>query len=182
MKTSNTVKAVPVFVVLCPLRVVVNATGKLEKMLQYRDVDGELIARCCRIMTELEQVISVSEAIRLSFKKTNRPALRQFTDVVRKFHELLKSSWKKSIVKARENEDEVDDEVEKAANIAEKHPLFKISRLNRWLRFKRAELEMATKMDSVKGITFLAGKTQSWAIPSGDSPHLFGRISTERRS
>lgn len=49
--------------------------------------------------------------------------------------------------------------MERTATIAEKHNLFKISSLNRWLRFKEPELEMVTKMGSVNGIAFLADKS-----------------------
>ncbi len=159
--TSSTKEAVPVVAVLCPLRIVMKASERLENKFDYRDVDAELVARCCRIWTELEQVISTSESLRLSFKKSSCfPALRQFTKAVSKFKELLKNSWKKSIVKARESGDENDREVEMVAFIAETHPLFKTSRLNQWLRFKKAEMEMVGKLDRINGITFLADKTQ----------------------
>ncbi len=90
----------------------------------------------------------------------SRPDFNQFTQVVSKFKDLLKASWRESIVKARESEDEDDREVERVAHIAETHHLFNISRLNQWLRFKKAEMEMVEKLDSINGITFLADETQ----------------------
>ena len=148
-------KSVPFSVVLCPLNVIFNSS---KKMFEYRDVDAELISRCCAIWTKLDQVVCRAEALRNLSK--NKKSLRLFIEAISKFQGLLKKSWQSSILKARLNEDGEDDDVERAASIAEKHNLFKISRLNRYLRLKESELEMAKKMASVNGITFLADMSQ----------------------
>jgi energy-coupling factor transporter ATP-binding protein EcfA2 len=144
-------KAVPIAVLLCPLTCLM---GKIKG--GYQDVDDDLIVRCGRIWDELERVGAKLDSIRTSIKKEFRPSLRQFEDALGKYKELLKKSWKNGVVKARENGDE--NEIEKAANIAETHPLFKPTRLERWLRYKQAESEMAGKMKGVSDITFFANR------------------------
>ncbi|EFX63505.1 hypothetical protein DAPPUDRAFT_112469 [Daphnia pulex] len=144
-------KAAPIAVRLCPLKFLMGKTGVVP--FEYQDVDDDLIARCGRIWDELERFGAKLDSIRTSIKKgIIRPSLRQFEDALGKYKELLKKSWKNGVVKARETGDE--NEIEKAAKIAETHPLFKPTRLERWLRYKQAESEMAGKMKGVSDITF----------------------------
>jgi energy-coupling factor transporter ATP-binding protein EcfA2 len=143
-------KAAPIAVRLCPLKFLMGKSGGVP--FEYQDVDDDLIARCGQIWDELERFGAKLDSIRTSIKKGIRPSLRQFEDALGKYKELLKKSWKNGVVKARENGDE--HEIEKAAKIAETHPLFKPTRLERWLRFKQAESDMASKMKGVPGITF----------------------------
>jgi hypothetical protein len=148
-------KAAPIAVRLCPLKFLMGKTGGVP--FEYQDVDDDLIARCGRIWDELERVGAKLDSIRTSIKKgIIRPSLRQFEVALGKYKELLEKSWKNGVVKARENGDE--NEIEKAAKIAETHPLFKPTRLERWLRYKQAESEMAGKLTGVPGITFFANR------------------------
>ena len=149
-------KSVQISIMLCPLKIILNSPRKL---LQYRDVNAELVSRCCRIWTEFEQVNTEADALRIA-SKFNRTCIRQFTEVVSKFQGFLKTKWKDGVVRARQNEDGDDYEVDRAATIAETHSLFKISRLNRWLRFKEAELEIVTKMRNVNRITVFTDRSQ----------------------
>ena len=127
--------------------------------MQFRDVNSELVDRCCRIWTEYEQVKAQASAIRTASKLDSTP-FRQFIEAASKFQELLQNKWKDGVIKARQNEDGDDSEVEKAAIIAETNPEFKVSRLKRWLRFKQAEVEMAAKIKSMNGIAFLNSQPQ----------------------
>ncbi len=87
--------------------------------------------------------------------------LRQFSAVVAKYQELLKTTLKNVVSKAREKDGE-DDEIERSINVAESHPLFESSRLDQcWLKEKQAESDMAVKFTSMDDfLTFLASKTQ----------------------
>ena len=128
-KADDKGKAIPIAALLCPLKVII---GKSDGVLyEYQDVDSDLIDRCGRIWDELERVNAKLDAVRTSSKKTNRPSLRQFEEALSKYKELVKKSLKNGVVKARENGDE--EEIEKVAKIVETHPLFKPTRLERWL-------------------------------------------------
>jgi hypothetical protein len=60
-------KAIPIAVLLCPLKVII---GKSSGVLyEYQDVDSDLIDRCGRIWDELERVNAKLDAIRTSSKK-----------------------------------------------------------------------------------------------------------------
>ena len=142
-------KAAPISVQLCPLKVVVGQNDGL--LFEYRDVDGDLVSRCCRLWAELEQIGARADAL----KKGGRP----FGTAMKKYQELVRKSLKTAVVKARESDDD-DDEVERVVNIAKSHALFKPSRLDRWIRYKQAEGEMAGKMTNLTGITFLASQKQ----------------------
>jgi len=61
---------------------------------------------------------------------------------------------------ARETADGCDEEVERVVRIAQSHPLFKPSRLERWLRYKQSKSEILEKMANVKGVVFFANKNQ----------------------
>ena len=151
--------AVQLSFIISPLMFTSSTSSSEKKSLQFRDVNAELVDRCCRIWTEFEQVNAQADAIQTA-STCNRNSLRKFNKVVVNFQEIIKNKWKDAIIKARQNEDGEDDEVEKAVAIAETHLLFKVSRLKQWLQFKKAELEMAAMIDSINGINFLADKTQ----------------------
>ena len=151
--------AVPINIILCSLESILGPTGALGNAIEYRDVDGDLASRLCHIWNDLEKVRGKADAIRAASKKSHRISLRQFGEVVVEFQEMLKDRWKRSIVKARQSEDG-DDDVEKDVQFAESHPLLKASSLERWLSYKKAELEMAGKMGSIDGVTLLASKME----------------------
>ena len=146
---------VPLFFLLSSLI----STSAEIKSLQLRDVNAGLVERCCRIWTEFEQLNAQADAIPTD-SKFKRATLCQFHEIVERFQTLVKNKWKDGVIKARQNEDGEDDEVEKAITIAETHHLFKVSRLKRWLQFKKAEFEMAATIKGINGIIFLADKTQ----------------------
>ena len=143
-------KAVPISIQLCPLKVFNNQTVPF-----HRDVDADLTSRCCRIWDELERILARAEAI----KKVNRSSLNAFVTAVSKYQDLLRKGFKTSVLKARENSNGDDDEVERVANLAERHPIFQPDRLMQWIQYKQAEVEMATTIAN-SGITFLANKKQ----------------------
>jgi hypothetical protein len=103
----ETNKAVPIAAVLCPLKVFTEPAGGLPSF-EYRDVDADLVARCCSIFDELDQVGVKLDAIRKNNKKISRSSLRQFGDAVIKYKELAKKSLKNAVVKARGSVDEDD--------------------------------------------------------------------------
>ena len=119
--------AVPVSVILFPLKDISKSPER--KSLQFRDVNSELVDRCCRIWTEYEQVKAQAIAIQSTSSFINRASIRQFIKIVERFQELVKKQWKDRVLHARLNEDEDDSDVEKTVIIAETHPQFKVSRL-----------------------------------------------------
>ena len=149
----------PISVSLCPLKRLIGPAKGAGSLLQYQDVDGDLVSRCCRIWAELERASGEAEVLRDAIEnKNSRASLRSFVEAIDKFKHLLKKGLKTNLVKARETGDE--DEIKKIVDIVEKHPLFKPSGLNRWLEYKKAELEMAEKFKKTKGITILASKKE----------------------
>ena len=148
-------KAVPIAVLLCPLKALVEQTGGFRGTFENRDVDANLVARCCRIWAGLEKIGSKADALRAVVKKENRSRLRRFADAIVKYQEILRKSLKEGVVKVRESSDGSAEEFEKVLVVAESHLLFKPSRLKRWLFYEQAELKMADLVANVNGITFL---------------------------
>jgi hypothetical protein len=66
-KADDKDKAVPIAVLLCPLKVIIWKSGGAQN--EYQDVDSDLIDRCGRIWDELERVNAKLNAIRTSSKK-----------------------------------------------------------------------------------------------------------------
>ena len=95
--------AIPIAVLLCPLKAIIEKSDGV--LYEYQDVDSDLIDRCGRIWDELERVNAKLDAVRTSSKKTNRPSLRQFEEALSKYKDLVKKSLqnsfanKKSLVK-----------------------------------------------------------------------------------
>ena len=155
-------KAVPISISLCSLKHMIGTARGIGSLLQYRDVDDDLVTRCCRIWVELERVSGEAEFLRASTTKNKncRVSLRQFVEAINKFQDIFKKDLKIAVVKARETSDDDDDEIKKIVDVAEKHPHFKLSGLKRWLEFKKAELEMAEKIGKTSGIAILANKRE----------------------
>ncbi len=150
-KTDGKNKAVVLAVLLCPLE-----NCKIDQVERlFRNVDSALITRCCYIWEQLENACALAEDIRTSSKITNRASLRQFEETILKYQQLLKASWKTGIGKARQNMVH-EKEVERVIKIAEAHPLFRNSRLERWLCYKKAEVQVAGKMSNLKGISLVS--------------------------
>ncbi len=163
-KDAQIKKAIPIAVVLCPLKLLdTRPDGDVEDILvdffKYRDVSTEIVGRCCRIMTDLEQMSARADVLRNKVGKTNRSSFRHFSDAIGKYQDLLKSSLKEAVTKARQAESD-DEEVKKSASIAENLAYFKTSQLEQWFCYKKSELEMTEKMASLKGIIFVPSKTQ----------------------
>ena len=144
--------SVPISVILCPIDSILE-----EKIMEYRDVDGGLVGRLCRIWNELERVGAKAVAIQAVSKKADGVSLGQFSESVVKFQGYLKCNWKEIVVKARRSE---DGGVERAAHFAESHPLFRPSNLDRWMNYKKAEMELAGKMGSISEVALLASKSE----------------------
>ena len=152
-QVQTTSKAVPISVRLCHLKAI---AAKQIIPFDYRDVDSPLVARCCFIMAELDKICARAEAM----KKESHASVLQFITALNKYKELWRESLKMAIIKARASPEKDDDEVERAVDIAENHPLFKPSRLEQWITFKQSEIEMAIKMVNLNGIVYLASKDQ----------------------
>ena len=156
--TDEESRAIPISIVLCPLK---RMMGSVKgKQLQYRDVDSDLVLRCCRILTKLDGVSGEAEMIRAT-NKNIRTALRPFIEAIDNFQVLLKKELKTAVVKARESDEaeEGDEELEKIVDVVEKHPLFKLSVLKRWLEYKKAESEILEKLSKTKGIALFGSQT-----------------------
>ena len=152
-------QAVPIAAFLLPLKVIASQVQGVRP-LEYRDVDGELVTQCCRIWDHLERIVEMADVIRTTNKKVHRASLRHFREAVHRYQELFRKSFKNAILMARETADGDDEEVERVVRIAQSHPLFKSSRLERWLRYKQSESEILEKMANVKGVVFFANKIQ----------------------
>ena len=148
------IQPVPISITLCPLKHMVRKAKEGAKLLRYRDVDSGLVSRCCHILTELVRIIDEATAIRAAINRKSRKSLRQFVKFIDKFQSLLKKDLKVAVIKARESEDG-DEEVAIIIDVAEKHILFKPSRLDRWLEYKNSELKMVEKTNKTKGIITL---------------------------
>lgn len=153
-------KAVPISAILCPIRVLMKSTGRLERMFEYREVSASLADRFSRIYVELKQISVKAETFRTATKGVDRLSLRQFGEVIGKYRILLREGLNKAVLKARENVYSNDNLVEMIVNISENHPLFRPSRLKQWIDYKQSELELSAKIRKVKGIIFCASKTQ----------------------
>ena len=139
--------SVPISVLLCPLEEI--------PVTEYFDVDVDLIGRCYRVYSKLEQICLKADALRSAVRKDNRSRLRRFVDAVAKYQEMLKKNLKDAVIEARKTNKM--DKVERIADVAETHLLFRPSRLKRWLFYERAELEMMEKLAiGTKEISFLA--------------------------
>ncbi|KAI9550834.1 hypothetical protein GHT06_005415 [Daphnia sinensis] len=143
-------------VLLCP-RAAWPTGGCLK--IQYRDVDADLIARCCHILDELHQMTIRLDTLRRAHKKANRTSLKKFGDAISKYKEMIKTSLKNGVVKAR-HVDSNDQEIERIVNIIENQPLFKPNRLERFINFKKAESEMIERMSGVTGIAYVNNEKQ----------------------
>ena len=153
-------KAIPISVNLCPLNSIFPTTVGFEKAFEYREVDKVLANRCCKIGAKLEKIIVMADTNRSHFTKFCRVSHRQFTETVETFQNLWKKKLNKVVVDARQSKIGDDDEVERVIKIVETHPLFKPSRLARWLKYKKDEAEMAAKLASINGVTFFASKSK----------------------
>ena len=150
MKKCNDEKAVPIEIVLCPLKTIMGTVGKFRNLFEYRDVNSALVNRCSLLWDKLDCVVT----------ETNSVSLRPFQEVVIKYQELLRESLKARVLDVRCNRDSDDREVESVVNTAENHPLFSPSQLNQWLRYKKGEMELVEIMASLDGVSFFASKNQ----------------------
>lgn len=152
---------VPIAFVLCPLENTEITNYETKKdVSQFRDVDAEVVAKCCRIWTDLEQVISKAKALKNSANRCNRTPFNVFETVMLEYKEMLKTELKKCVTIARSSLHSNDEGIRKVIEIAENHSLFKLSRLDQWLDFKKSELEITGKLEKFHDVTFLAKNTQ----------------------
>ena len=150
-------QAIPISVFLCPLNHIFGSIKETGKLFQYRDVDANVVTRCCRIWVGLERARAEAEAIQTDNSKRS---LLQFVDAIHKFQNLLKESLKFAVAKARETDESDDNEVSRIVDIVETLSFFKPAGLKRWLDCKKAELKMADKIKKTKGITFFVSKME----------------------
>ena len=173
---TETSEAVPIVVLLCPLKDIEVLAGDFPDIYEYHDVGVKVVARLGRALSELDRVVAKVDAIYATAVRDNRPSLssslKQFKDSIDKYQQVLvKKSLKEEVVKSRKKEtedEEIDDDDSEAGDYdvleivdaIEYHGYFKPSRLERWLRDKLAEMEVDKKMSGVDGVTFLASKDQ----------------------
>ena len=159
--SSGSHKAVTITALLTPLRAIVEPSER--QYFQYRDVDDTIVARCHFIWTELERIKAKAEAIK-NAPKNNQKSLHQFCTSIGSYKKILKRSLRNAIVEGRRmslnqtDERSNDRELMKIAKIAENHPLFKPSRLEKWLSLKKSEFHVLSKMSNLKGIDFVVNK------------------------
>ena len=154
-------KAVPISVSLCPLKRMIGTARRAGNLSEYRDVDDDLISRCCRIWTEMGRICSETESLRATIEnKNSRTTLREFVEAIANFQNIFKKDLKIAIVKARETADSDDDEIKKIVEVVEREPLFKPKKLERWLQYKKNELEMAENVGKIKGITIFNNRKE----------------------
>ena len=154
-------KAVPISISLCPLKYLIGTTRGARSLVQYRDINPDLMTRCSRLWTEFERVNGEAETLRAAIKdEHSQTSLHQFIEAITKFQDIFKKELKIAVVNARETADSDDGVIQMIVDIAKKHQLFKPKRLKRWLKYKRAELEMAEYMNGLEGITVLSSKRE----------------------
>ena len=72
-------QAIPISVFLCPLNHIFGSIKETGKLFQYRDVDANVVTRCCRIWVGLERARAEAEAIQTDNSKRS---LLQFVDAI----------------------------------------------------------------------------------------------------
>ena len=153
-------KGVPITIQLCPLQVLLppSTTGGLKRFDEFRDVDNDLIHRCCRILANLKRFVNKAEKIytAVAAEETSR-ALRDFVHLVCHYQHFLQEDLKKAIVLARSKVGRysADGDVISIVNNAEIHPLYKTSQLEQWIDAKEAEKDVMDLIFSKIGTSAL---------------------------
>ena len=151
----NKLKGVPIAIQLCPLQFLLPLSTN-EGLKRFRDVDNDLIHRCCRILADLKRVVIRAEKIyaAVSADETS-PAVRDFVHLVSKYQHFMQEDLKKDISLARSYVDfcHADAVVISTVNKAENCALFKTSRLELWIDAKVAEKDMMDLIFSKVGTT-----------------------------
>ena len=168
-------KGVPIAIQLCPLEVLLphlSSNGVLKRFNGFRDVDKDLINRCCRILADFRRVVIKAEKMYVNPEGTIPSAVSEFVALVSNYQNILKENLKKTVVLARmpafyNNE---DNAIHSIAHNAENHPLFKISQLEQWIDAKEEEMEM---------MEFIISKVGTTAVVLADSSQLAKHVSNK---
>lgn len=152
-------KVIPIFVALCPIKFMLASAG-IVRVLEYQNVDPDLVMDCCRILDNLDRITAMADAACETGRKIHRLSLRRFREAVAGYQEVLQKSLANQILKARETVNSDGENIKQIVEMAQNHPLFKPFRLERWLRYKQSELELAEKMIDMKGIMFFANRNE----------------------
>ena len=127
-------KAIPITFTLCPLKDIVDSVNGVE----YRDVDSDLVARCCQLFTRLEQVKSNVEMKQKKIHPTQSALFEYYTSSVIKFTELVKEKLKNCVLKARCCSDE-DQEISTIVDLVDNRWPFNHSLPELWMEYTETE-------------------------------------------
>ena len=162
-------QAVPVAIKICPLKVLTRPVGKssLSRLLSLSvsgDVENELVQFCCRTLADLKRIAIKTEKFSNNIQQYTEvcSALREFASTVSQYQNVIKRAFKEPLIAARRSIFQ-GQEFRRIATQSHNHPLFKLSKLEKWLSCKQAEIDMAELLASKTGttsITFLATRNQ----------------------
>lgn len=156
--------AVPIAILLCPLKFLVDPAKRSALKFGYRDIDDSLASRFDLLFDDWKRIgIKAEKICAANEGSPDCSKLREFVGAISKYKEVLQMKLTRTVVNARKSVIYSDDsDVKSAFNIAETHPLFGPSKLKEWLNFKQAELDMASRMISGTGagVTFLINREQ----------------------
>ena len=146
-------KGVPITIQLCPLQVLPSTTGGLKRFGEFRDVNQQFVHRCCRILANLQRVVSRAEKMYVSAEETCR-AIRDFVHLVSKYQHFMEENLNKAVVSNRSKVGYSEDlDIISIVNKAENHPLFKTSQLEQWIDAKEGEMDIMDLIFSKVGTT-----------------------------
>ncbi len=135
----ETNKVIPISVLLCPWKVIMDPAERFVP--NCRDVSSDLVTRYCRVWNKLEDIINEVNIFRMGKRGAAKLSLLQFEKAIKKYKELLRNDMKKGVLKTRDTRHHQDNkEVENVICVAEDHPYFKPSQLEKWLDYKKSEL------------------------------------------
>lgn len=158
-KNLSSSEIVPISFSICPVSVLINQPQISDKFFNFHLlVDGLLVERCVQTGREFERIIAKVEVIRKVSDKSHRRCLLQFQEAVTAYQEIVKNSFKNGLIIGRDAGNFED--LENATSITQTHPNFKYSRLEKWIEYKQFEIDLAKKMKSINGITFLESQTR----------------------
>ena len=165
LNLRNAKQIVPIAIKICPLKVLSHSVGQLfrSRMLQYDDIDDKLVEFCCRLLANLNRISIQAEDLSNSVQYAEDClALREFAKTVSQYENVLRAEFKTSVIAGRRS----NSHCPKLAAVATKgcnHPLFKLLKLEKWLKCKQSEIDMrelmASKSDTTS-ITFLPNRNQ----------------------
>ena len=149
-------KAIPITVRLSPLKSVTSFVMGICKVVEYRDVGADLVARIFRLWSEVEKLENKESHALANINPICQSAIGQFFVMVIKYKKILRAKLKQCILAARYMPDGSDAKVEEVVEMTE----INVSKLERWLCSKHEESEIATNIAKTTGLVLLSGRNQ----------------------